>query len=82
MVEDTRRIPPLLWERVDCEPDRIFVFMIMVALSADLSPGLGRFLIFVVFPGTALVAVVTFGANLVTGDYVTSGISLMSGQAK
>ncbi|MEM3159449.1 MAG: formate/nitrite transporter family protein [Nitrososphaera sp.] len=60
----------------------LFAFIIMAAVSADLSPGLGRFLMFVVFPGTSLVAVIIFGANLVTGDYMTSGISLMSGQAK
>lgn len=60
----------------------LFAFIIMAAVSADLSPGLGRFLMWVVFPGTALVAVIIFGANLVTGDYMTSGISLMSRQAK
>jgi formate/nitrite transporter len=60
----------------------LFSFIIMAAVSADLSPGLGRFLMWVVFPGTALVAVIIFGANLVTGDYMTSGISLMSKQAK
>jgi formate/nitrite transporter FocA (FNT family) len=60
----------------------LFAFIIMAAVSADLSPGLGRFLMWVVFPGTALVAVIIFGANLVTGDYMTSAISLMSRQAK
>lgn len=60
----------------------LFAFIIMAAVATDLSPGLGRFLMFVVFPGTSLVAVIIFGANLVTGDYMTSGISLMSGQAK
>ncbi len=60
----------------------VFSFVIMAAVSADLSPGLGRFLMFIVFPGTALVAVIIFGANLVTGDFMTSGISLMSRQAK
>lgn len=60
----------------------LFAFIIMAAVAQDLSPGLGRFLMFVVFPGTSLVAVIIFGANLVTGDYMTSGISLMTGQAK
>lgn len=59
-----------------------FAYIIMAAVSADLSPGLGRFIMFLVFPGTALVAVIVFGANLVTGDFMTSGISLMSRQAK
>ena len=60
----------------------LFSFIIMAAVATDLSPGLGRFLMFLVFPGTALVAVIIFGANLVTGDYMTSGISLMARQAK
>jgi formate transporter len=60
----------------------LFSFIIMAAVSADLSPGLGRFLMWVVFPGTALVAVIIFGANLVTGDYMTSAISLMTRQTK
>jgi formate/nitrite transporter len=60
----------------------LFAFIIMAAVAADLSPGLGRFLMFAVFPGVALVAVIIFGANLVTGDYMTSAISLMSRQAK
>jgi formate transporter len=60
----------------------LFAFIIMAAVSADLSPGLGRFLMWVVFPGTALVAVIIFGSNLVTGDYMTSAISLMSRQAR
>jgi formate transporter len=60
----------------------LFAFIIMAAVAADLSPGLGRFLMFAVFPGVALVAVIIFGANLVTGDYMTSAISLMSKQAK
>jgi formate/nitrite transporter len=59
-----------------------FAFIIMASVSADLSSGLGRFLMFMVFPGTALVAVIIFGANLVTGDFMTSGISLMSRQAR
>jgi formate transporter len=60
----------------------LFAFIIMAAVAADLSPGLGRFLMFLVFPGVALVAVIIFGANLVTGDYMTSAISLMTRQAK
>jgi formate/nitrite transporter len=60
----------------------LFAFVIMAAVAPDVSPGLGRFLMFVVFPGTSLVAVILLGANLVTGDYMTSGISLMTGQAK
>jgi formate/nitrite transporter len=60
----------------------LFAFIIMATVAPDVSPGLGRFLMFVVFPGTALVAVIIFGANLVTGDFMTSGISLMTGQAK
>jgi formate/nitrite transporter len=60
----------------------LFAFIIMAAVASDLSPGLGRFLMFAVFPGVALVAVIIFGGNLVTGDYMTSAISLMSRQAK
>jgi formate/nitrite transporter len=60
----------------------LFSFIVMASVSADLSPGLGRFLMWIVFPGTALVAVIIFGANLVTGDYMTSAISLMSRQVK
>lgn len=59
-----------------------FCWMIMAAVAPDLSPGLGKFLMFAVFGFAALVLVITYGSNLVTGDYMTSGISLMTGQAQ
>ncbi len=59
-----------------------FAWMIMATVAPDLSPGLGKFLMFGVFGFSALVLVIIYGSNLVTGDYMTAGISLMSGQAK
>ena len=59
-----------------------FAWMIMSTVAPDLSPGLGKFLMFGVFGFSALALVVIYGSNLVTGDYMTSGISLMTGQAK
>lgn len=57
-------------------------FMIMSAVAPDLSPGLAKFLVFITFGASALVLVILYGSNLVTGDFMTSGISLMTGQAK
>ena len=57
-------------------------FMIMSAVAPDLSPGLAKFLVFITFGASALVLVILYGSNLVTGDYMTSGISLMTGQAR
>ena len=59
-----------------------FSWMIMSTVAPDLSPGLGKFLMFGVFGFSALALVIIYGSNLVTGDYMTSGISLMTGQAK
>lgn len=59
-----------------------FAWMIMATVAPDLSPGLGKFLMFAVFGFSALTLVIIYGSNLVTGDYMTAGISLMSGQAK
>ena len=57
-------------------------WMIMSSVSADISTGLGQFLGFIIFGSSALVLVILYGSNLVTGDFMTSGISLMTGQAK
>lgn len=57
-------------------------WMIMSSVSADVSTGLGQFLGFIIFGSSALVLVILYGSNLVTGDFMTSGISLMTGQAK
>ena len=57
-------------------------WMIMSMVATDLSPGLGKFLAFSVFGFSALVLVILYGSNLVTGDYMTSGISLMSRQVR
>ena len=57
-------------------------FMIMSAVAPDLSPGLAKFLVFITFGASALVLVILYGSNLVTGDFMTSGISLMTGQAR
>lgn len=57
-------------------------FMIMSTVAPDLSPGLAKFLVFITFGASALVLVILYGSNLVTGDYMTSGISLMTGQAR
>lgn len=55
---------------------------IMYAVSPDLSVGLAKFLAFVVFGMSALVLVIIYGSNLVTGDFMTGGIALMSRQAR
>lgn len=57
-------------------------WMIMSAVAPDVSVGLAKFLVFITFGASALVLVILYGSNLVTGDYMTSGISLMSGQAR
>ena len=53
-------------------------WMISTSVSADLSEGLGKFLSYAVFGFSALVLVILYGSNLVTGDYMTSGLSLMT----
>lgn len=57
-------------------------WMIMYTVAADLSYGLGQFLSFAVFGFSALVLVILYGSNLVTGDYMTAGISLMTRRAR
>ena len=57
-------------------------WMIAVLVSADLSVGLGKFLSSAAFGLSALVLVILYGSNLVTGDYMTSGISLMSRRSR
>lgn len=57
-------------------------WMIAVLVSADLSEGLGKFLSSAAFGLSALVLVILYGSNLVTGDYMTSGISLMSRRSR
>ena len=57
-------------------------WMIAVLVSADLSAGLGKFLSSAAFGLSALVLVILYGSNLVTGDYMTSGISLMSRRSR
>lgn len=59
-----------------------FAWMVMSTVATDLSPGLGKFLMFGIFGFAALVLVIIYGSNLVTGDYMTTGISLMTGQLK
>lgn len=57
-------------------------WMIMFSVAADLSYGLGQFLSFAVFGFSALVLVILYGSNLVTGDYMTAGISMMTGRSR
>ena len=57
-------------------------WMIATAVSADLSAGLGKFLSSAAFGLSALVLVILYGSNLVTGDYMTSGISLMTRRSR
>ena len=57
-------------------------WMIMYSVSEDLSMGLGKFLAFMVFGVSALVLVILYGSNLVTGDYMTGGISLMTRRSR
>ena len=53
-------------------------WMISTAVADELSVGLGKFLSYAVFGFSALVLVILYGSNLVTGDYMTSGLSLMT----
>ena len=55
---------------------------IVSTVSPDLSVGLAKFLSFIVFGMSALVLVIIYGSNLVTGDFMTGGIALMSRQAR
>lgn len=57
-------------------------WMIATLVSADLSVGLGKFLSSAAFGLSALVLVILYGSNLVTGDYMTSGISLMTRRSR
>ena len=57
-------------------------WMIMYSVADDLSYGLGQFLSFAVFGFSALVLVILYGSNLVTGDYMTAGISMMTKMSK
>ncbi|MBI1658319.1 MAG: formate/nitrite transporter family protein [Thaumarchaeota archaeon] len=57
-------------------------WMIATMVSADLSEGLGKFLSSAAFGLSALVLVILYGSNLVTGDYMTSGISLMTRRSR
>lgn len=57
-------------------------WMIMYSVAADLSYGLGQFLSFAVFGFSALVLVILYGSNLVTGDYMTAGISMMTRRSR
>ena len=53
-------------------------WMVMFTVSDDLSPGLGKFLGFMIFGVSALVLVILYGSNLVTGDYMTAAVALMT----
>lgn len=57
-------------------------WMIMFSVSADLSVGLGKFLAYGVFGFSALALVILYGANLVTGDYMTGGLAMMTQRAR
>lgn len=57
-------------------------WMIMSAVAPDISAGLAKFLVFITFGASALVLVILYGSNLVTGDYMTSAMSLMSKQSR
>ncbi len=57
-------------------------WVIMFTVADDLSVGLGKFLAFATFGFSALVLVILYGSNLVTGDYMTSSISLMTRQVR
>ena len=57
-------------------------WMVLTAVSADMSPGFAKILSSVAFASAALVLVVIHGTNLVTGDYMTSGLSLMTRQSR
>ena len=55
---------------------------VMFGVTDDLSGGLGKFLGFMMFGVSALVLVILYGSNLVTGDYLTASVSLMTRQAR
>ncbi len=57
-------------------------WMIMFMVTDDISEGLGRFLAFAVFGVSALVLVILYGSNLVTGDYMTGGIAMMTRRSR
>ena len=57
-------------------------WLVMFTVSADLSEGLGRFLGFMIFGVSALVLVILYGSNLVTGDYMTAAVALMTQRVK
>lgn len=57
-------------------------WMLTAAISPEVLPGLAKFIVFLVFGASALVIVILFGSTLVTGDYMTAGLALMTGQAK
>ena len=57
-------------------------WMLTAAISPEVLPGIAKFVVFLVFGSSALVIVILFGSTLVTGDYMTGGISLMTGQTK
>ena len=57
-------------------------WMIMFSVATDLSYGLGQFLAFAVFGFSALVLVILYGSNLVTGDYMTAGIAMMTQRSR
>ncbi len=55
---------------------------IMFSVAEDLSLGLGQFLSFMVFGFSALVLVILYGSNLVTGDYMTASIAMMTNRVR
>ncbi len=57
-------------------------WMIASMVSAELSVGLGKFLSYIVFGLSALVLVILYGSNLVTGDYMTGGIAMMTRRSR
>lgn len=57
-------------------------WMIMSTVSADLSVGLGKFLAYSVFGFSALALVILYGSNLVTGDYMTGGLAMMTQRSR
>ena len=57
-------------------------WMIMSTVSVDVSEGLGKFLAFSVFGFSALALVILYGSNLVTGDYMTGGLAMMTQRSR
>ncbi|MDE0090561.1 MAG: formate/nitrite transporter family protein [Thaumarchaeota archaeon] len=57
-------------------------WMIMAYVSVDVSVGLGKFLAFGVFGFSALGLVILYGSNLVTGDYMTGGLAMMTQRSR